>query len=209
MRVRLPGSYFCIAGLVTTLAASGLTAQGAPAPRFGLGATGMLAGITSGSSGFVGAEGFMRLGDDPIFRTRIDGALYGAVGSLSAVGCTLSSNDGCDQRQIGGLATVMATALIGPRASSGLRPFYLLAGAGVGVTTLSGAAYYADNRPVRHALDMGPTVFVAQGGFGSESDGFRIELRLLISEPATSYRTSAYTVEQPGGGINLTLGHVW
>ena len=102
----------------------------------------------------------------------------------------------------------MVTALAGPRRSNGLRPFYSLLGAGVGITTWSGAAYNPGSKAVRHALDLGPTVFIAQGGFGSEFNAFganRIELRLNITTPATSYRSPAYTINQPGGGFNLTI----
>jgi hypothetical protein len=205
-------SRFRVALLLATLTTSALRAQDVPAPRFGLGATGMLSAITAPGEAFVGVEGFMRLGDDPIFRTRIDAALYASTGSPFVTGCLLSTNsndNGCGSRKLGSLATVMATALVGPRRPSGLRPFYFLVGAGIGVTTSNGAAYYVDNKLVRHKLDMGPTVLVAQGGFGWEFHAFRIESRVFMSEPATSYRTSAYFVERPGAGISFTLGRVW
>jgi hypothetical protein len=204
-------SRFRVALLLAALTTSALGAQDVLGSRFGLGVTGMVSQVAAPGEALLGVEGFMRLGDDPIFRTRIDAALYTSTGSPFETGCLLSSNgnDGCSSRKLGNLATVMATALIGPRRPSGRRPFYFLAGAGVGLTTSNGAAYYVDNKLVRHKLDLGPTVFVAQSGFGWEIGSFRIESRLFMSEPAASYRTSAYAVERPGAGTSVTLGRVW
>lgn len=201
MRTRSLGSRILAAVLCGPLAAATLGAQGTPPPRFGLGATEFVGELTGNGPGpFVGLEGFVRLTDSALFRARVDGALYGAAGPPAASGCPLSSGGSCgDPRHLSNFGTVMVTALMGPRLSSGIRPIYLLLGVGGAVSTWASGTYFWNNEYAKHAAKLGPTVAMAQGGIGSEFRLFgadRIELRLHLT-PAG------------GGGTSIALGHVW
>lgn len=209
MRIRNGGARFSVGAVCAALAAGALHAQDAPPPRYGLGATTLVGSLTNSLSTFVGVEGFKRLTSDPIFAARIDAAFYAAI-ATQETGCLLDSVVDCDTRHLGAVGTVMATALVGPRLSSGLRPIYLLFGAGVGVTTWGGGSYCC-NGGEKRGVGLGPTVAIAQAGLGSEFRLFgadRIELRMHINTraPNLSYPESGPNY---GGALSLALGHVW
>jgi hypothetical protein len=199
---------FSVAALGAALAVGTLGAQSAPPTRFGLGATVLVGALANSESNtFVGAEGFLRLTDGALVRTRLDAAIYGAAGPTET-GCFTERP--CDTRRISGIGTLMATALIGPRLSSGLRPIYLLLGVGAAATTWGGGSYL-ENGVEKRGVGFGPTVAVAQAGLGSEFRLFgavRIELRMHISmrPPDPSYTPPG---PNDGGGLSLALGHVW
>ena len=186
-----------------------LSAQNAPPPRLGLGATVLVAGLTAVQGmTFVGAEGFLRLTDNALVRTRLDAAMYAAAGP-NEFGCVILERP-CDTRRLSSVGTVMATALIGPRLSSGLRPIYFLLGAGAAATTWGGGSY-RESGVVKRGVGLGPTLAIAQAGLGSEFHLFgadRIELRMHISTRAP---ISSFAMADPGngGGMSLALGHVW
>jgi hypothetical protein len=200
---------FSVAALGAALAVGTLGAQSAPPTRFGLGATILVAGLTN-SEGmtFVGAEGFLRLSDGSFVRTRLDGAIYGAAGP-SEPGCAILERP-CDTRRLSRVGTLMATVLVGPRLSTGLRPIYFLLGVGAAATTWGGGSYL-ENGVEKRGVGFGPTVAIAQAGLGSEFrllGADRIELRMHISTrpPNPSFAPNG---PNDGGGLSLALGHVW
>jgi hypothetical protein len=204
-------------GIITALtvpATVRVNAQELSPNRLGLGVTGIAGSFGTYSSGFIGAEGFVRVARGSFWSARVDGAYLGAVRQTDHV-CPLSpSSQGCDLRFLGQLGMLNATLALGPSAPSGLRPFYGLLGVGGAVTRWGGGGYVPPHNAgtsseVIDVTGWGPSFALFEAGIGSEFralGGNRIEFRMhRVSGPTPTGR------DAPLGSVvlSLTIGVVW
>ncbi len=215
MNVRSSASYFRTFGLAAALAASALSAQDAPRPRFGLGLSDYFGWVTANPTNFVGVEGFVRVAGGAFWSARVDGTYFGVATSQENIGCvTPAPAPACDTRQLGKLGTVMTTVVAGSRESNGVRHVYGLLGAGVAVTRWAGGYYNPgpnSHDTAQQGVGAGPTLAAFQAGFGSEFralGGNRIELRMDYVRPSPS-ASRVLVGENRGRAFSLTLGRVW
>ena len=205
----------CIA-MLAMLAAFPCTpaaAQDVRSDRFGLGPAAIAGWFGSYNGAFVGGEGFVRVARGSFWSVRLDGAYVVGVFTADKVNLVQPvGSQGYDTRTIGKVGTLVATAMLGPSSSNGLRPIYGLVGFGGAATRWDGGYYQPPSNSGRQpeaGIGAGPSFAVVEGGIGSEFRGLlndRIELRAIrtLPTPPTGNRAILGAI-----GASLTIGVVW
>ena len=199
---------------LTVFATVRVSAQDVASNRFGLGVSGIEGWFGGYSAVLPGAEGFVRVARGSFWSARVDGAYYGGHGQGDKVCLVSGGNSGCgDTRYIGGLGTLIAAFMLGPTASSGLRPFYGLLGVGGVATRWGGGSCSPSANSCGSAASIasgaGPSLSLIEAGVGSEFralGGNRIELRIHRVSPSSPLGNSAPLAAV---GASLTIGVVW
>lgn len=197
---------------LAVLTTSRVVAQDSHPDRFGVGVSGIMGSFGGYDAVFPGIEGFVRVARGSIWSARVDGAYYGGH-KLGDIVCTVNGGNGScgDTRFISNLGTLVATFVIGPTASHGLRPYYGLLGAGGVAARWGGGTCSMD---VTHcgqgvASGLGPTLALIEAGVGSEFRALgnnRIELRFHDASRSLLIGSSG---EHHAAGASLTIGVVW
>jgi hypothetical protein len=209
---------FVVCMALAALAPGHLGAQNASPNRFGLGVSWFGGWISANASNFVGAEGYARIAGGPFWSARVDGAYMNALKSSVVIICPSAlsiAEPACDTRTLGKLGALVATLVVGPRESRGLRHFYALGGMGVAATRWGGGIHIpalSAGVSVEAGAGAGPTVVIFQAGIGSEFralGGNRIELRLDRVTPSTPADASGRLGNNSGRAASVTFGWLW
>jgi hypothetical protein len=194
--------------MVAAFQSTSAAAQDARSDRFGLGPAAIGGWFGSYSGVFVGGEGFVRLARGSFWSVRLDGAYFTAA--LQDDKINLIQRTGYfDDRRIGKVGTLTATAMLGPSSSNGLRPFYGLVGFGGAATRWGGGYLQNPGGQNEDGVGTGPSFALLELGVGSEFRALlndRIELRAFRTSPTPPAGNRAAL---GAFGTSLTIGVVW